>query len=45
MTAKLVMGIALGGMVAIALAPAVWALPIVLAGAGSMALAGRKAQE
>ena len=44
MTAKLVMGIALGGMVAIALAPVSWVLPIALAGAGSMALAGRKAR-
>ena len=44
-TAKLVMGLALGGMVAIALAPVSWVLPIAIAGGASMALVGRQARE
>ncbi len=41
MTAKVVMGIALGGIVAIAVAPVSWVLPILAAGVGSMLLISR----
>ncbi len=36
MTAKVVMGIALGSIVAIAVAPVSWTVPILAAGAGIM---------
>ena len=41
MTAKVVLGIALGGIAAIAVAPVSWTLPIVVAGVGSMLLISR----
>lgn len=43
MTAKVVMGIALGSIVAVALAPVSWTLPLVVAGTGSMVWISRRA--